>query len=239
MNVRFPIGSALLSAAILTASNATATTLELEYQSETSAFYDANDENALLVVTDYLVSEAPVNGAAVGAYRIKADLMGVATDFLAFCLEPLTNFVLPATYERINKFGEDVTTQLNMLAENAFELVQTHETAAAFQMAAWEIATEDLAPFNLGNGNFQITGDSTASNLAEGIAQDWLDNITNATWGDPTSSYMILSAEGNQDLLTNVAVSTVPLPTSGLMMATVALGAGALATRRRRVQNSK
>ena len=234
MTIRYTIGAVCLSAALMTATTASAATVELEFQSDVNAFLDENDANPWLVMTDYTAGDTTVSDASVGAYRVKANLFGAAADFLAFCLEPLVDFDLPAPYDQINKFGTAVTTQLNMLAENALNLVKSHETAAAFQMAAWEITTENSAPFGLDDGFFTVAGGSVNANLAKGIAEGWLDDITNGNWSAPTSSYMIFSSDVSQDLITSVVISAVPLPTSGLMMMTALLGVGGLTARRRR-----
>jgi hypothetical protein len=235
MNTRYILGTVILSASLAAASTASAATINLQAQSDVNPFLDADDANPLLVMSDYTVGTTTIPNSAIGAYRVKAELFGAAADFLAFCLEPLENFALPAPYERLNKFGVEVTTHLNMLAENAMSLVQSHETAAAFQMAAWEITTENASVFDIDDGFFQVAGGSQNSDDAKDIAQEWLDNIQDDFWAAPSSSYMILSADGTQDLLTSVVISTVPLPATGLMMATALFGAGGIAARRRRV----
>jgi len=86
--------------------------------------------------------------------------------------------------------------------------------------------------YDINDGHFAIIKQSAASNLAEGIAQGWLNNIENDTWTDNGDSFVILNAAGTQDLLTNVAA--VPLPASGLLLLGGLFGAGAVARRKRK-----
>lgn len=202
--------------------------------------YDTNDQNAWYAETDYMAGDVSVTGIAAGAFRLfGTDEDGVISDFLAFCLEPLESLILPQVHQTGSNFSAAITTRLNTLAQNAMGLVTNHETAAAFQFAAWEITTETSGSYDILDGFFRVTGNLATSNAAEGIAQGWLDNIAEGSWGAPSESYMILNASGTQDLLTNVVtgdLAPVPLPASGLMLLTAAIGAGGMAARRRRQQ---
>ncbi len=234
MTIRNTFGTVLVTAALMSGSTAAASTVTLEKQNETSVFLDENGENSWLVQTDYTVGSATIPNAAIGAYHIKADLMGGIANFLAFCLEPLQSFELPSEYQQVNRFGADVTMHLNMLAENALGEVNSHATAAAFQMAAWEITTESALSFGLDDGEFSVAGGSNNANAAKDLAGVWLNNIETNVWSAPTSSFLILSSDTEQDLLTSIQIAAVPVPASGLMLASVLIGAGGLTARRRR-----
>lgn len=233
MNKKLSISVIAFSAGLLAASSATAATLTVSQQSDVHVMYDSDDQNAWYAVTKYLVGTQEVTNVAAGAFRLTAtDALGAAMDFLAFCLEPLEGLNHPSDHEMGSTFSDDINTRLNTLAAHAWQSVSDHRTAAAFQMAAWEIATETSAILDINAGHFQITGDSDMSDLAEATSQIWLDNIVSGTWAETNKSYMFLNAAGTQDLLTNIDMTPVPLPSSGLSLL-AALGLGGVLARRR------
>ena len=222
-----------LSTTLLAASSAAAATLTVSQQSDVHVMYDSDDQNAWYAATDYLVGSQEITNVAAGAFRLTGtDAYGAAMDFLAFCLEPLEGLLHPRDHEMGSNFSAAITQKLNTLAAFVWDSVSDHRTAAAFQMAAWEITTETSGIFDVDDGFFQITGDGNMSNLAEITAQSWLDNLSNGTWGDTDSSYMILNAQGTQDLLTNINMTPVPLPSSGMTLL-AAIGAAGFVARRR------
>jgi hypothetical protein len=235
MTIKFSTSAVALSAIMLMATDVSASTLTVSTQGS-HIYFDAHDENPLFARTQYNVGDQAVTEITAGAFRVTGtDINGISNDFLAFCLQPLEGLDLPRVHAIANNFSDAITGRLNILAENALDLVTSHETAAAFQMAAWEITTEIANnAYDIDEGLFRITSDLEKSNAAEGIAQGWLDSIETGFWGPATKSYMILSADGTQDLLTNVQIGTVPLPAPGLMLLVSILGAGSLSARRRR-----
>lgn len=237
MKQTLSIAAIAVSTTLAAASGAAASTVVVTTQGS-HVYFDANDANPLFARTEFNVGNDAVTNITAGAFRVTGtDINGVSNDFLAFCLQPLEGLDFTPVYDMVNNFNSGITDRLNILAENAFQLVNTHETAAAFQMAAWEITTEIASnAYDIDDGFFQITSDLTRSNAAEDIAQGWLERIETGTWGPSSTSYMILSAEGTQDLLTNVAtnVSTVPLPAPGLMLLASVIGAAGFSARRRR-----
>lgn len=227
------LASVALSALLVAASGASAAPVTVSQQSNVHVMYDVNNKNAWFATTQYSVGTKQVTNVAAGAFRLTAtDAAGTAMDFLAFCLEPLEGLVHPKLHEYGSLFTAAITQRLNTLAANAWGMVSDHRTAAAFQMAAWEITTETANLYDVDDGHFRITGNGEMSNLAEETAQIWLNNLSDGTWGATDKSYVIFNSNGTQDLLTNVAVSPVPVPASGLMLM-AALGAGGVLARRR------
>lgn len=230
------------TAIALTASFAQAATMDVAAVNSSSVFKDANGQNVWAVGTSFSVGTQSVNAGA-GVFRVTGtDENNVMSNFLAFCLQPLESLTLPKSHLIDNPFAQAVSDNLQALATNAWGLVTSKNTAAAFQMAAWEITTETASAFDIDDGFFKITGNGTASNNAEGLAQTWLDYIADDTWSAGTDMYRILTASGTQDLLTNVieqpvapppSTSPVPVPASGLLLIGGLLGAGFVARRRK------
>lgn len=195
-----------------------------------SVFGDAAGQNQWKIVTQFEVDGKASGGVYAGAFRLESDATGALSDFLAFCLQPLETLTLPKEHNVGSKFSESVTANLNILAANAWGSVTDSVTAAAFQMAAWEITTETDAKYDINDGNFAIINQSAKSNQAEGTAQLWLNNIQYDHWTSNGEEFVILNAPGTQDLLTNV--SAVPLPASGLLLLGGLFGTGAIARRK-------
>ena len=192
-----------------------------------NAFVDSAGQNAWWQSASYTLNGTS-RTAAAGLFRLKAtDSKGKVQDFLAFCLEPLEWLTLPKDHTVGSPLSAPILDRLGALMSNAFSLVTGSASAAAFQMAAWEIANESTASLNLGNGAFKMT---RANASTQSLAQGWLNNISTGTW---TSSgrATILSASGTQDLLTNIA--PVPVPAAGVMLLGGLAGLGALRRRRK------
>lgn len=232
------------TAIALTSTFAHAASINVAAVSEASVFYDENNQNAWYKATSFDVGTQSVNNVGAGVFRVSGtDDAGIVENFLAFCLQPLEALTLPKTHLINNPFTQAIATNLNALATNAWALVDSSKTAAAFQMAAWEITTETAgADYLINDGFFKITGDSNGSNDAEDLAQDWLNKITNAEWTSGNDAYRILTAAGTQDLLTNIIEdpngpppnqTVVPLPASGMLLLGGLLGAGFMARRRK------
>ena len=199
---------------------------------DSSTFGDENGDDQWKIITSYAVDDVQQGAVYAGAFRLESDAPGSLSAFLAFCLQPLENLTLPKAHHVGSLFDASVTEKLNILAQNSWDLVTDSISAGAFQLAAWELATEDTGVYDIDDGHFKITYNSDASNDAEAQAQIWLDNITNDVWTDNGEEFVILNAEGTQDLLTNVAA--VPLPASGLLLLGGLFGAGAVARRKAR-----
>ncbi|MGL4279926.1 MAG: VPLPA-CTERM sorting domain-containing protein [Albidovulum sp.] len=193
-----------------------------------NAFVDANGQNGWWQSVSYNLNGTTRSGVGAGLFRLKAtDANGKVQDFLAFCLEPLAWLTLPKDHTVGSTLSAPILDRLGALMSNAFSLVTGASSAAAFQMAAWEIANESGTGLVLGNGAFKMTN---ANATSQNLAQSWLNSIASGSW---TSSgrVTILSAPGTQDLLTNIA--PVPVPAAGVMLLGGLAGLGALRRRRK------
>ena len=218
--------AALALGAASALSPASAATINVTKQG-TNAFVDASGSNGWYQSTSYTLNGTG-RSAAAGMFRLTGtSTNGAVQDFLAFCLEPLETLTLPKDHSVGTTLGTSVLDRLGALMSNAFTLVTGSQSAAAFQMAAWEIANESNGSLDLANGGFRIT---SAAQGTQSLAQSWLDFIGSGQWS-ATGDVTILSASGTQDLLTNIA--PVPVPAAGVLLLGGLAGLGALRRRRK------
>jgi hypothetical protein len=224
-NVRLTVIAAI--AATLVALPASAATLDITKQGS-NAFKDKNGMNAWYESTTYSLGGKKVSASA-GLFRLNAkDAKGVVKSFVAFCLEPLEILRLPKTYAIGTPLSQTVVGRLGALVSNALHLVKDSRSAAAFQLAAWEIANEGAkTKLSLSGGAFKVL---TANKKTVTLAQNWLDGIGSGKWA-PNPRVTIISAQDTQDLVTDLA--PVPVPAAGLMMMGALGGLAALRRRRR------
>lgn len=224
-HLRFMVAALAIGTAA-TALPAAAATVNVTTQG-TSAFRDATGQNAWYQTTSYILNGTS-RTAAAGLFRLTATgANGAVQDFLAFCLEPLETLTLPKDYTVGTTLSSSILDRLGALMSNAFGLVTGSASAAAFQMAAWEIANESTAKLDLAKGGFRMT---SANSATLGLAQSWLNNIVSGKWTS-SGKVTVLSASGTQDLLTNIA--PVPVPAAGVMLLGALAGLGALRRRKR------
>ena len=223
----FKILVAALALGTVTAlSPASAATINVTKQG-TNAFVDASGSNGWYQSTSYTLNGTG-RSAAAGMFRLTGtSTNGAVQDFLAFCLEPLETLTLPKDHTVGTTLGSSVLDRLGALMSNAFTLVTGSQSAAAFQMAAWEIANESNGSLDLAQGGFRITSAGTGT---QSLAQSWLNLIGSGQWTSG-GNVTILSASGTQDLLTNIA--PVPVPAAGVMLLGGLAGLGALRRRRK------
>lgn len=221
-----------LATATVSAAPAFAGTIDVD-SVHPSVFGDVSGANQYKIITAYEVDGVSRGAVYAGAFRLESDQSGALSDFLAFCLQPMENLNLSIDYMKGSNFSDTVTANLNALAANAWDLVTDSVSAGAFQIAAWEITTEDEGvEFDVNDGNFNVVSDRDDSNAAESQAQAWLDEIGSGNWTRGPKDYVVLNAANTQDLLTNV--TTMPLPASGMMLLAGLFGAGAVARRKAR-----
>lgn len=193
-----------------------------------NAFADASGKNVWYEGVTYAMN-GQQRSAAAGVFRLKATPTagGAVQTFLGFCLEPLEWLRLPKVYADGTPLSQIAVGRLGALVDNAMKLVTNAKSAAAFQLAAWEIANEGKGNLNLVGGSFVVKS-ANRSTLA--LSQGWLDKIAGNAW-KADFKVRILSAPGTQDLVTDLA--PVPVPAAGLMMMGALAGIGALRSRRK------
>ena len=203
MTPKFAFLGLALSAAVLSSAPASAATtfssgptytVSPQYGTGPSynVFQDSGGHNSWYRGVSFTANGHSETGAA-GLFRLKASGGGL-TDaaFLAFCLSPTTYLSMPTDYKVSSDLGSLGTTalgQLGALVKNAWSLVNGDDSAAAFQVAAWEIVTENGAhSLDLAHDSFRLTG---APSAVAGLAGTWLGNI-GSTWSTTQSGYTLL-----------------------------------------------
>lgn len=214
-------------ASLVFAGAALSATVTVSQQNKNNVFKDASGQNGWYQTTSYSLNGVG-RTALAGLFRLtETTAGGQITKFVGVCLEPLENLRLPKLYDESTPLSASVVGRLGALLNNALALVKDSKSAAAFQLAAWEIANESTGSLNLGKGAFKV---SSAGSGTKALSQTWLDMISNGTW-KPDTHVMILQAPGTQDLLTDLPAE-VPVPAAGFLLM-VALG-GLTALRRRK-----
>lgn len=190
-----------------------------------------SDSNGLYSNVSFLLNGTTGVSASAGVFALDYRSPGSAWEQLvAFCLEPdvyLTPFSNPYTVTSVSGAGYSAAPISELWGRYRSNVV-SDATAAAFQVALWELAygTSDR---NLATGDFRLTSTGTVFNTA----QSWLSSL-NGTGPLASDLFVLVNNQGladRQDLLTSGPVS---VPEPGTLTLLGAGLAGLLATRRRR-----
>ena len=147
------------------------------------------------------------------------------TPIVAFCIDLAEHLNLSVAYDTSGSpFSAGVTDMLGQLFDGHYEGIDTGTKAAAFQVAIWEVITDDA--FDLDTGDFRVFN----NNPVKDLAADYLAGLSAFDPDAWTLSFFV--ADGTQDLVTGQpAPAPVPLPAAGWMLLA---GLGALALGRTR-----
>jgi len=148
-----------------------------------------------------------------------------------------TTYALGGTTELTSVFGATRVSDLTMLANERYSLVDTRDESAAFQLATWAImyGTADAS----GNYSLNSATFNTSSGITGGAtAQSWLDSLgTIQDTGQFGVTYLYQGlpsdvAKNSQDLVVFTPTTPVPEPGTPAMLL-VGLGLMAFVARRR------
>ncbi|WP_334108301.1 PEP-CTERM sorting domain-containing protein [Methylobacillus sp.] len=192
------------------------------------------------------------NTVQAGAYQ---GTFANGDSFAAFCIEISQNLApwgSTVSYTDGSSVYAKFTDSLTSLANKYYSFVDDAVSSAAFQIAIWEIVTEDKKGLNLDKGTFRAdnttmqvkngwlgwkTVDNPDSLAAVTLAQTWLAGLGDDSIAD-TGNYSLeyLKNKKYQDLVIFTPIAAVPEPsTYGMLL--LGMGLVGLFARRRTAQS--
>lgn len=215
-----------LTALALSATAPQAATLTVDYQEPGSIF--GNNGWFSAVTIDSEIYDGTFHA---GQFELTSDPIG---DFLAFCVE-ITQAIVEGddAYEiTLGMFDAVVMDNIDRLYSSAYDMVIDGLTAAAFQVALWEIVEDSGLGLDLATGTFSAIDANTNGGSVLGTAQGFLDGLTTAPTG--LFDLQFFASPTSQDVVSASRIDSpaaVPVPASGLLLLSAA---GLMMTRRNR-----
>ncbi|NNM76598.1 PEP-CTERM sorting domain-containing protein [Sphingomonas sp. ID1715] len=198
--------------------------LALALPGSAEAAYQINSYNwapgSLTGTIKYTPTNLSLN-VGIGRFRLNGtDLAtGKATSFLTYCVD-IFHTLQPAVFDfaSVSTLVPNATkqNQLLTLLAHADPLIALSsnkaETAAAVQLAVWEIANETGPTYDFATGTFRSSGGN--SDGARALATSYLGKVTSGAWAAPTGQLKLLYSPNSQSQL----LSSVPEPATWSLM---------------------
>ena len=195
-------------------------------KAEPGSIYGSSGYNKLVRVN----FDGVYNNRAVRAGMYELQESSGGDSFTAWCIDLLENLLLPADYEKSTGLSTSALQKLDKLFGGFLDEVVDGTTAAAFQLAIWELLYDPDT--DISSGDFSATAPSGG---VIGKAQYFLDNLD--AQKEFEGIFSIYLTPGSQDLISVDApisfVAALPVPASSISLLG-ALGAVVFIRRRKR-----
>jgi PEP-CTERM motif len=169
-------------------------------------------------------------GGEAGRFQLTLQELpnGNSYQLYSFCIDILTSLYSYSPYDIQNGGALFTPTKQDHLAallshadaeiSAAGDLAAQSKTAAAFQLAVWEVVYDD-GPYSLSSGNFSTFGDFNALGVST-LGETFLAHVAANTWtGNAAQLRLLVSQTGqSQNQVYMNGNPAVPEPASWLMM---------------------
>ena len=202
MKIKATLSAALAAVFLFGAGVAEAKTVSLSPASGSSVFGTENWSRA--VDQTILDRGNPVGQryrGRAGAFRFSDGL----NTFIAFCVDPYSYLDLSKVFDVTEDYG--VMGNVDKLFNSAYEKVVDANSAAAFQIALWEILAENTQVLDVFGGNHSVRNQDIGA-----LANEYLAGLASA--GTGAYRYTLFSNRGQDQL----SAEPVPLPASALLL---------------------
>lgn len=137
-----------------------------------------------------------------GVYRLVDDDRRLLIE--AFCLNVLGCENPEGDFAVWGWLPKAVERKINLLYAQSYDDVRDSRSAAAFQLALWEIVTDSATGLDLTSGNFRSTGEGFTYMLA----QDFIDRIVHGQTNGSARRIFTAASDGSALVGTTVSIAT-------------------------------